>query len=70
MIAEGHHAIRSIRFHIHLPRQQTPQQQVTRPAEVLERRHHRPAGLCEQPDGWLLTKLVFGVGMAHGWYLD
>ena len=25
MIAEGHHGIRSIRFQIHLPRQQTPE---------------------------------------------
>jgi len=27
---------------------------------------HGPAKLREQPDGWLLDKLVFGVGVGHG----
>ena len=31
---------------------------------LLQRRHGGPANLHEQPDGWLLNELVFGVGEA------
>ena len=35
--------------------------------KVFPRRRHRgPAKLREQPDGGLLDKLVFGVGVRHG----
>ena len=33
--------------------------------EMLKRRHRGPAKLREQPDGGLLDKLVFGVGVGH-----
>ena len=59
MIAEGHHGVRSIRFQIHVPRQQTRQQQVALPAVL-------PATRRQQSDGGLLDKLVFGVGVGHG----
>ena len=50
-------------FEFHLPRQQTRQQQVARPVEMSD---SGAAKLREQPDGRLLDKLVFGVGVGHG----
>ena len=32
------------------------------------RRHRLPATPCEQPDGGLLYKLAFGVGVGHGYF--
>ena len=36
-----------------------------RAKDLLQRRHCSPAKLREQPDGGLLDKLVFGVGVGH-----
>ncbi len=36
------------------------------PGGFLQRRHRGPAKLNKQPDGGLLDKLVFGVGVGHG----
>jgi len=56
MIAESHHGIRSVRFQIHLPRQQVRQQQVGRLGVL-------PAKLREQPEGVRVDKRLLGVSV-------
>ena len=52
-----------------MPGQQARHPQVAGLVEVLERRHHGPAKLREQPDGGLLDQLVLGVGVGHLGYV-